>query len=265
MRNMLLASVAAAGLALAIPAFAQDLPNAVPATPPVAAETPANPDAGLTGEAQAAIQTPEGSVQAETQTQAEAQANAETPGEAAEAASAMAASPAAPDAAVTAETDAAPTATAQAPVAPTATAEAPAVAIPASANAVCQPRVTSVHFGARGSSLSQQNRNAIEQAVDAASVCDLQQIQIVDSANGNTSTRRAGAVRATLIRQGVPAERITIAEETNADAEASSTGRLDVRMNFAGVADAGTPVAAAAPATPTPPDSSLPATPESGT
>jgi outer membrane protein OmpA-like peptidoglycan-associated protein len=254
MRNMLLASVAAAGLALAIPAFAQDLPNAVPATPSITTETPANPDAGLNGQAESAVRTPEGSVRAETQTQAEAQADAETPAEAAEAAAAMAASPAAPDATMAAET----------PAAPTTTAEAPAATIPATASAVCQPRVTSVHFGARGSSLSQQNRNAIEQAVDAASVCDLQQIQIVDSANGNTSTRRASAVRATLIRQGVPAERITIAEEANADAEASSTGRLDVRMNFAGVADAGTPVATAAPATPTPPDASAPATPESG-
>jgi hypothetical protein len=102
------------------------------------------------------------------------------------------------------------------PTAPTATAEAPAAAIPATANAVCQARVTCVHFGARGSSLTQQNRNAIEQAVDAASVCDLQQIQIVDSANGATSTRRASAVCPTLIAQGVPADRIAIAEEADA-------------------------------------------------
>lgn len=249
MRNILLASVAAAGLALSIPAFAQDLPNAVPATPPITTEAPASPDAGLTGEAEATIQTPEGAVQAETQAEAEAQAVAETPAEAAEAASAMAASPASPDATVTADAPAA---------APTVTAEAPAAAIPATASAVCQPRVTSVHFGARGSSLSQQNRNAIEQAVDAASVCDLQSIQIVDSADGRVSTRRASAVRATLIAQGVPEERIAIAEEANADAEAASTGRLDVRMMFAGVADAGTPVAAGTPT------SATPAAPESG-
>lgn len=255
MRNMLLASVAAAGLALSIPAFAQDLPNAVPATPPITAETPADPDAGLTGQAEATVQTPEGSVQAETQTQAEAQADADTPAEAAEAASAMAASPAAPDAAVTAA--------AAAPAVPSATAEAPAAVVPATANAVCQARVTSVHFGARGSSLTQQNRNAIEQAVDAASVCDLQQIQIVDSANGNTSTRRASAVRATLIAQGVPADRITIAEETNVEAEAASTGRLDVRMSFAGVANAEAPVAASA-ATPAQPSTETPTNPESG-
>jgi outer membrane protein OmpA-like peptidoglycan-associated protein len=213
------------------------LPNAVPATPPITAETPADPDAGLTGQAEATVQTPEGSVQAEAQTQADA----DTPAEAAEAAAAMAASPAAPDAAVAA---------AAAPTAPSTTAEAPAAAIPATANAVCQARVTSVHFGARGSSLTQQNRNAIEQAVDAASVCDLQQIQIVDSANGNTSTRRASAVRATLIAQGVPADRIAIAEAANTDAEAASTGRLDVRMSFAGIADADAPVAAATPAQP---------------
>ncbi len=256
MRNMLLASVAAAGLALSLPAFAQNLPNAVPATPPITAETPAYPDAGLTGQAEATVQTPEGSVQAEAQTQAEAQADADTPAEAAEAAAAMAASPAAPDAAVAA---------AAAPTAPNATAEAPAAAVPATANAVCQARVTSVHFGARGSSLTQQNRNAIEQAVDAASVCDLQQIQIVDSANGNTSTRRASAVRATLIAQGVPADRIAIAEAANTDAEAASTGRLDVRMSFAGVADANAPVAASA-ATPAQPSTETPTTEtESGT
>ena len=248
MRNMLLATVAATSLALAAPAFAQDLPNAVPATPPVAAEAP---DVGLTGEAEATIQTPEGSVQAETQTEAEAQAVAETPTEAAEAASAMAASPATQAATVTAETPVA---------APTATAEAPAAAIPATASAVCQPRVTSVHFGARGSSLSRQNSNAIEQAVDAASVCDLQQVQIIDSADGSVSSRRASAVRATLIRQGVPEERIAIAEEANADAEAASTGRLDVRMMFAGVAEAGAPVTA----TPAQPSTETPAAPESG-
>lgn len=43
MRNMLLATAAAAGLALAAPAFAQDLPNAVPATPPLIAETQSIP------------------------------------------------------------------------------------------------------------------------------------------------------------------------------------------------------------------------------
>lgn len=180
------------------------------------------------------MHTPEGSIQAETQTQAEAQANAETPEAAAEAATALATSPAVPAAASTAPT----------------TAAGPAAAIPANANSVCQPRVASVHFGARGSTLSQQNRNAIEQAVDAASVCNLQQIAIVDSADGRVSARRASAVRATLIAQGVPEDRIAIAEETNAEAEAASTGRLDVRMTFTGVASAGTPAAATAPAQP---------------
>lgn len=239
MRHLLLASVAS--LALALPAFAQDLPNAVPASPPVAVETP-DPDAALEGETAATVTTPEGAAtveaetaaaaavegpvtaetQAQTQAQAEAQADAETP-ETADVAAAMAASPSTP----AAETEA-----------------TPAIAMPASASAVCQPRVTSVHFGQRGSALSRENRNAIEYAVDAASVCDLQQVQIVDSAEGGVSSRRASAVRATLIAQGVPEERITVAEAANADAEASSTGRLDVRMSFAGVADAGTPLAA---------------------
>jgi type IV pilus biogenesis protein CpaD/CtpE len=128
------------------------------------------------------------------------------------------------------------------------------LATPVSATSVCEQRTTSVHFGARGSALSQPNRNAIQYAADAASVCDLQTVTIVDSAEGRTSSRRAEAVRATLISQGIPAERITVSQETNADAEAASTGRLDVRMAFAGVADGGNPAtAAAAPAaTPTP-------------
>jgi len=234
MRHLLLAS--AASLALALPAFAQDLPNAIPAPPPIAVETP-DPDAALEGQAAATVTTPEGAATIETETaatataegpvvaettaQAEAQANAEAPEVAADAASAMAASPATP----AAETEA-----------------TPAIAMPASANAVCQPRVTSVHFGQRGSALSRENRNAIEYAVDAASVCDLQHVQIVDSAEGGVSNRRASAVRATLIAQGVPEDRISVAEEANADA--SSTGRLDVRMSFAGVADAGAPLAA---------------------
>lgn len=113
--------------------------------------------------------------------------------------------------------------------------------------------MTSVHFGARGSSLSQQNRNAIEQAVDAASVCDLQQVMIADSGEGRVSTRRAETVRATLIRQGVPAERISV--EAAANAEGASTGQLDVRMMFAGVAQSGQP-AAANEAAPTPPPAS---------
>lgn len=231
MRNMLLVTVAAAGLALAGPATAQDLPNAVPATPPITAETPLDPDAALTGAAEANVQTPEGSVRAETQAEAEAQASAETPAEAAQSAAAMAASPAEPNAAIAGGTAA------------SASARTPPAPIPASASAVCQPRVTSVHFGARGSALSQQNRNALEHAVDAASVCNLQQVQIVDSASGATSTRRASAVRTTLIAQGVPEDRIVVAQEANADAEASSTGRLDVRISFAGVAAATTPTA----------------------
>lgn len=122
----------------------------------------------------------------------------------------------------------------------------PTVAV--SAGAVCQPRVTSVHFG-RGAALSLQNRNALEYAVDAASVCNLEQMVISDSGQGRTSSRRTQTVRAALIDRGVPAERILVAE--NASAEGAATGQLDVRMSFAGVATSGS-AAAASTATPTP-------------
>lgn len=117
----------------------------------------------------------------------------------------------------------------------------------ANASAVCQPRVTSVHFG-RSSALSQQNRNAIEHAVDAASVCRLEQVVIADSGQGS---RRADAVRATLVRQGVPAERIRI-DASAAPSDGAATGQLDVRMQFAGVAntDIAAATAAQAPMTP---------------
>jgi hypothetical protein len=124
----------------------------------------------------------------------------------------------------------------------------------ASANSVCQPRVTSVHFG-RSSALSQQNRHAIEHAVDAASVCSLQEVVIADTGQG---ARRAAAVQATLVRQGVPAELIRV-DASAAPAEGAATGQLDVRMNFAGVAntDVAAATAAQAPATP-----DMPVTPE---
>lgn len=141
---------------------------------------------------------------------------------------------------------------AAAPTAPAPTpaprAEAPSTAAPASAAAVCQPRTTTVHFGARGATLSRENRNAIEYAVDAASVCDLQQVTIADSGEGGVSSRRAQAVRQTLIRQGVPSERIAVDE--NADVAGAETGQLEVRMSFAGVADSGTPTAQAPDPTP---------------
>jgi outer membrane protein OmpA-like peptidoglycan-associated protein len=170
---------------------------------------------------------------AQTRTDAAAQASV-PPADAAANAAAMAASPATPatDAAEAATTTQASTAT------------------------VCQPRVTSVHFGARGSALNQENRNALEYAVDAASVCTLESVVISDSAEGRISTRRAEAVRATLVRQGVPRDRITVASAANA--EGASTGQLDVRMNFAGVALAGAPAAtneAEPTPTPTPPAS----------
>jgi hypothetical protein len=143
-----------------------------------------------------------------------------------------------------------------------------ALAVPATAASVCEARTTSVHFGARGSTLSRENQNAIEYAADAASVCDLQTVTVTDSAEGRISSRRAEAVRATLVRQGIPADRISVAQEANADAEAASTGRLDVRMEFAGVAGGDSPAAPATPAPePTPaitPDIVPPVAPEGG-
>ncbi|MGD9981742.1 MAG: hypothetical protein AB7T58_14220, partial [Hyphomonadaceae bacterium] len=46
-------------------------------------------------------------------------------------------------------------------------------------------------------------------------------------------SRRSSAVREALVRQGVPEDRITIAEANNAGA---GTGQLDVQMSFTGVA-----------------------------
>lgn len=266
MKTFLFASVAAASLTLAGFAAAQTLLTPVPTPPPVATPSVA-PDANVEGQlgtniqgapAQAEVQTDADAAVTETQTEAEVQAQAgasaqvtpetaasaetatsaeaEVPTQAAQNAAAMAASPAAPE--------------------PPATqaAAAPAAATMASATSVCQPRVTSVHFGARGSSLSQQNRNAIENAVDAASVCTLDSVVIADSGQGNVSTRRTSAVRQALIRQGVPENRISV--EANANAEGASTGELDVRMSFAGVANSGQPVASNEAEQPTPPPAS---------
>lgn len=257
MKTFLFASVAAASLTLAGVAASQTLQTPIPTPPPVA--TPSiTPDANVEGQlgtnvqgtpAQADVQTDTDAAVTETQSEAEAQVQAGTsaqvsteaeaaPGatssaEAAENAAAMAASPAAPN---------------------TQSAAAPATATMASATSVCQPRVTSVHFGARGSSLSQQNRNAIENAVDAASVCALDSLVIADSGQGAVSSRRTGAVRQALIRQGVPENRISV--ESNANVEGASTGALDVRMSFAGVARAGQPVASNEAEQPTPPPAS---------
>ena len=269
MKRFLLASVATVGLTLAaLPAAAQ---VAVPATPPITTPTETEPGEATTEQqvgatASVTAETPGATAQSETSGETQAQtpppegepvvttarpiAPAQT--EAQTAVMPPAASPTVelPAATAIAEPPAA-TATAEAPAAmPEIQAQENAVlATPASATTVCEQRTTSVHFGARGSALSQQNRNAIQYAADAASVCDLQTVTIVDSAGGRTSSRRAEAVRATLISQGIPAERITVSQEANADAEAASTGRLDVRMAFAGVASGGRPeTAAAAPA-----------------
>lgn len=195
MRNILLAGACVASLALASAAFAQVVETPVPQPPPISAPE-AQPD--VTPEEQVGA----GVIEQEAQ---------------------IGAAPAAPQAQV------------QAPEAPPAAAQSEGMlAQPASAAQVCQPRVTSVHFGARGSALSRENRNAIEYAVDAASVCDLQQVTIVNSADGAVATRRAAAVRATLIAQGVPEAAISVAEGPETDG--AGTGQLDVRMTFAGVA-----------------------------
>jgi hypothetical protein len=281
MRRFLLASVATAGLALTLPAFAQTTVP-VPATPPPVTTPAPDADATLEGQVETQLQTP--STQTETAAEAATQVSpdsaatqAQVTGEGRTELAVPRTEPAAPTTAEV-QTPSAPTVgvtapnTAQAEVAPPsatasvdtqgamqattpmpnatasvdtqaatpavgAEAQPGALAVPASASEVCAERTTSVHFGARGSALSRPNQNAIEQATDAASVCSLQSVTIVDSAEGRTHSRRAEAVRATLLRQGVPAERITIAQEVNADAEAASTGRLDVRMAFAGVAN----------------------------
>jgi outer membrane protein OmpA-like peptidoglycan-associated protein len=241
MRRFLLASVATAGLTFAaLPALAQtQVPNLVPATPPIT--TPA-PEADVTTEEQlgAAVQSPDAAaaVTGEAQAQAPTIASPAQTAEGTPQAAQATPEPVTPPAA-TAETTPAPAATAHADA---------AIVTPASASDVCAMRTTSVHFGARGSALSQQNRNAIEHAADAASVCNLQTVAIIDSAQGGTHSRRASAIRAALVRQGVPEDRITV-EEASADVDASRTGRVDVRMNFAGVSNDSTVVADATPAT----------------
>ena len=209
MKRFLLAGLAAGALALAAPAGAQTT-DPVPATPPVEqpdATPEVTPDETLgvgVQEEPLPAAPPPGEILAQP-------APGETP---------------APDAQLASQPPS------ESPEAPT--------AMTASAEAVCQPRVTSVHFG-RGAALSLENRNAIEYAVDAASVCNLEQVVITDSADGRTSDRRIETVRAALIERGVPADGIVVAEDANA--EGAATGQLDVRMTFAGVATAETPVA----------------------
>ncbi|MFO1017356.1 MAG: hypothetical protein U1E03_07140 [Hyphomonadaceae bacterium] len=257
MKTFLFASVAAASLTLAGVAASQTLQTPIPTPPPVA--TPSiTPDASVEGQlgtnvqgtpAQAEVQTDTDAAVTETQAEAEAEAQAQA-GTSAQVSTEAEAALGATSSAEAAENAAA---TAASPAAPN-TQSAAAPATTASATSVCQPRVTSVHFGARGSSLSQQNRNAIENAVDAASVCALDSVVIADSGQGAVSSRRTGAVRQALIRQGVPENRISV--ESNANVEGASTGALDVRMSFAGVARAGQPVASNEAEQPTPPPAS---------
>jgi outer membrane protein OmpA-like peptidoglycan-associated protein len=222
MRRFLLASVATAGLIFAaLPALAQNMPNP---TPPVATPQPQTPAETPNPGVGEALQTPS------------------APTTSAPAANAQALAPQGEDSALAAPAPA-PDGQPQ-----TQTAEAGALPTPASAAQVCEARTTSVHFGARGSALSRENRHAIQWAADAASVCNLQAVTIVDSASGRTSSRRTASVRQTLIRQGVPADKINV-DNSGAAADAGSTGRLDVRMTFAGAANGNTMVADASPAT----------------
>lgn len=209
MKRLLLASLATGALAFAAPAFAQTT-DPVPSPPPV--EQPEAAPEGMppAGEMAAA---PEASPAPDAELAATPEANPAPDAELA----------AAPPAQEPLSSDASPTAAL------------------ASAQAICQPRVTSVHFGQRGSALTQENRNAIEYAVDAASVCNLEQVTITDSSDGRIADRRAETLRATLIDRGVPEDRIVVAEETTA--EGAATGQVDLRMTFAGVASSETPVA----------------------
>ena len=260
MKTVLFASAAAVSLALAGAAFAQTTQPVSPTPPPV--QTPAEtPDATVEGQVGTTVQATPPQAQTDPTISGEAQAQTATPTPPDAAAPPTAATQGQADATAAPTvppTEAAGNAAAMAtsPASPAASqADAAAVATPATTASVCEPRVTSVHFGARGAALSQQNRNAIEYAVDAASVCTLQSVVIADSAEGRLSARRAGAVRAALVRQGVPRDRITV--ESAANGEGAGTGQLDVRMNFAGVASAeATPAATneAEPA-PTPPAS----------
>lgn len=237
MKRLLLATVASAGLAIAATAYAQET-QPVPATPPI---TTPQPDPATPPADQTNTQTPAPEVQAPVTSEAPAATPAQTTETPAPADPTMDAQ-ATPPTQTAEEPGQAPTQQAAEPAqAPTMQAGADsAVPVPASASDVCAQRTTSVHFGARGSALSSDNRHAIEHATDAASVCSLQSITIVDSAEGRVSSRRAQAVRAALISQGVPEDRITVSQEANADPEAASTGRLDIRMAFAGVANQAT-------------------------
>jgi len=298
MKRLLLASAAAFTLAAAMPAFAQ-ITEPLPSTPPIVQPTP-DPDTTTEQQSEVEAQAPvvEGAPQQEAQ--AEPSATAEPPSVAAQTSVAgegqtaqdepgaqpipprMETQDTPPQSAEadTPQTTTAQTETPQTPApaaptqpAPTTVAEAPppdeaaetaaaggATPAFASAAAVCQPRTTTVHFGRGRSGLSQQNRNAIEYAVDSASVCDLQQVTIVDSADGSVSSRRSSAVRAALVRQGVPEDRITIAEANNAGA---GTGQLDVQMSFAGIAGAGSQMASNEPMSqPAAPGALLAPTPE---
>lgn len=256
MKRILLAGLAAGALIAAAPALAQ--PQPTPSSPPPIeqpqTEPEITPDEQVGTGVQQSAPLPAAPPAGEAATTAQAPADTQV-AQPAQPADTQVAQPTLPTDPMTDTQVAEPTQPTDPNATPTQTAEQPSDAqpvqqadaaadtgspVPASAQAVCAPRVTSVHFG-RGSALSRQNQNAIEYAVDAASVCNLEQVTIADSSDGRTSDRRAEAVRATLIKQGVPENRIIVEEE--ATTEGAATGQLDVRMQFAGVATGGTPVA----------------------
>jgi hypothetical protein len=92
--------------------------------------------------------------------------------------------------------------------------------LPMSAAEVCQPRTIS----APARSLSRDQRNRIEAAVDRASVCELQNVVI-------TAPNNAAALRQTLVQQGVDDDRISV--------ERGEAGEAEVRMTFSGIATSG--------------------------
>ncbi|HYD87075.1 MAG TPA: hypothetical protein VEA80_06355 [Vitreimonas sp.] len=194
--NTVFLAGAAAALLFAGAAAAE--PDPVPASPPPVQAPAQTSDVNVEGDIGNQTQTPP-----DVATQGPAAAEpAQTEAQAAANAEAMASSPAQP-------------------------------VMSASATDLCRPRVTTVHFPARGAALDRDNSNAIERAVDAASVCTLQQVMISAGGEGRLAARRAEAARATLLRQGVPATLISLSADAAGEAAA---GQVDVRMNFAGVA-----------------------------
>lgn len=92
-------------------------------------------------------------------------------------------------------------------------------AVPMTAQAVCAPRMVSLETSEYSRTLTAK----VENAVDHASVCELQEV-VIQGTGG-----RANAIERTLVARGVDESMIRV--EPSADAEGAG-----VRMNFAGVA-----------------------------